>query len=336
MAARLESSRGEAQSLSVTSPLVSVIIPAYNVERYIETAIRSVLNQDYGNIELIVVDDGSTDGTRSVIEGTCGNACNCRLIHTANNGVSAARNIALDACKGDYVLFLDSDDYLPKNAISILLSTMEEAKADVVLTRAAMVHPNGFAVEQHIPDIAQDSLSKYGPVSCGYPTFIWDYFFSRQSIGKNRFDANLPIQEDTVFVLSTCRSGLKYALCTVPTYCYRVGRVGSALSELSLEQGLYSKSVRLLVLKKCNSSAPGYRAAEDYAEACFGVLRRATELPEIFFREARLSEEEKRLISTAASIKGRIVLFAYHHPRACLCLLKAINRVYRVVARKSL
>lgn len=97
------------------SPLVSIIIPCFNRERYIQTAIDSAMSQTYGNIEVIVVDDGSTDNSVSVISSLYGS--NVTLITQKNKGVSAARNTGFRAASGEYVVFLDSDDWISEDLI---------------------------------------------------------------------------------------------------------------------------------------------------------------------------------------------------------------------------
>ena len=100
---------------------VSVIIPAYNAESYIERGINSVLNQTYKNVELIIVDDGSIDNTFNLIKDKYNTHKNIKLFKQKNSGVSAARNKGLELAEGDYCVFLDADDFLEINAIEMLL-----------------------------------------------------------------------------------------------------------------------------------------------------------------------------------------------------------------------
>ncbi|NDL01284.1 glycosyltransferase family 2 protein [Photorhabdus bodei] len=90
--------------------LVSIIIPAFNVEDIIENSINSVLNQTYKNTEIIIVNDGSTDGTMDVLNRLSEQYFNIEVFSQENRGISAARNVGLSKAKGDYVTFLDSDD----------------------------------------------------------------------------------------------------------------------------------------------------------------------------------------------------------------------------------
>lgn len=114
-------------------PLISVIIPVYNVEKYVRKCLDSVLNQTYENLEILIIDDGSTDDS--------GNLCDeyqdthVHVYHTDNHGLSAARNYALDRIHGDYIAFLDSDDWMELNALEILLNKAKTTGADIVAFR---------------------------------------------------------------------------------------------------------------------------------------------------------------------------------------------------------
>lgn len=102
-------------------PLVSVVIPVYNGEKVIEACLRSVMAQTDADMEIIVVDDGSTDETWTVLQRMANQDGRIRPIHQANGGVSAARNAALACCHGEYIRFVDADDVLPPGSIQALL-----------------------------------------------------------------------------------------------------------------------------------------------------------------------------------------------------------------------
>ena len=114
-------------------PLISVIVPAYNAERWIGECIASVKTQTYPEIELIVIDDGSTDNTFSVASESVVDINNARIIHTENGGVCCARNRGLDEARGEYLFFLDADDALLPTAISDLYDELVAHHADVVI-----------------------------------------------------------------------------------------------------------------------------------------------------------------------------------------------------------
>lgn len=106
--------------------MISVIMPAYNSERYISEAIESVINQSYKNFELIIVDDGSTDRTPEIIDKYVETDLRIKVFHRENAGVSSARNFALQNICGEYVTFIDSDDMYHTDRLKIMYSVFEQ------------------------------------------------------------------------------------------------------------------------------------------------------------------------------------------------------------------
>ncbi len=118
---------------TVKEPFVSIVIPVYNAEEYLEESLCSVLAQTYKNIEIICVDDGSTDGSSSVIKGIARKDSRIRMLSQENSGAGNARNKGMEAAKGDYIFFFDADDLLRKNTIRTLVNISEKKGTDIVL-----------------------------------------------------------------------------------------------------------------------------------------------------------------------------------------------------------
>lgn len=110
----------------MTQPLISVIIPCYNVEEYLPRCVESVLNQTYRNLEILLVDDGSPDRCGEICDGYAAVDSRVKVIHKENGGLSDARNVALDVMKGEYVTFVDSDDYVAEDYVEYLYNLIEE------------------------------------------------------------------------------------------------------------------------------------------------------------------------------------------------------------------
>ena len=119
-------------------PLVSVVIPVYNVSRYLPQCLESVLAQTYQNIEVLIIDDGSTDGSGSICDRFAERDSRIRVIHTDNRGLSAARNLGLEKMGGTFVFFIDSDDWIEPNTVETLVKAALRTKADVVTMKACM------------------------------------------------------------------------------------------------------------------------------------------------------------------------------------------------------
>ena len=115
------------------NPLISVIVPVYNVEKYLSKCLDSIIAQTYQNLEIILVDDGSTDGSGLLCDMYSQQDTRIRVIHQPNAGLSAARNAGLEACQGSYIVFIDSDDYVANSLCSTLLSLCLESGSDIAM-----------------------------------------------------------------------------------------------------------------------------------------------------------------------------------------------------------
>lgn len=132
--------------------LISVIIPVYNVERYLRECISSVLNQTYQNFEIVLVDDGSKDRSPEICDEFAASDPRIRCIHKENGGASTARNVGLDYAKGEYLFFLDSDDWLDDHTFEKLLTPLQNTEMDFSFCEA-------YAVDE---DTGKISLTNYG------------------------------------------------------------------------------------------------------------------------------------------------------------------------------
>ena len=112
--------------------LISVIIPIYNTEKYLEECIKSVVNQSYENLDIILVNDGSTDNSKEICDKWAEKDSRIRLINQNNMGAAMAKNVGLNNIKGDLFMILDSDDLLHKNNIEILCNCMKKEKSDII------------------------------------------------------------------------------------------------------------------------------------------------------------------------------------------------------------
>lgn len=130
------------------SILITVIIPVYNVKPYLNEAIRSVLNQTYTNLEIIIVDDGSTDGSGEICDRFSAGDSRVRVIHQKHSGLSAARNKGLDVCTGELIAFLDPDDALCGNALMSMYKVLTKYEADIVECRCS-VYRTSHIMDSH-------------------------------------------------------------------------------------------------------------------------------------------------------------------------------------------
>ena len=116
----------------MNQPLISVIVPVYNVEKYLDNCVMSILDQDYQNIEIILINDGSTDNSLAICHSYVGKDKRVKLFSQKNQGLSAARNLGIQKANGEFVMFVDSDDYVEPSYCSAALSCQQKYDADIV------------------------------------------------------------------------------------------------------------------------------------------------------------------------------------------------------------
>lgn len=132
--------------------LISVIIPVYNTKDYLESCLESVINQSYENLEIILVDDGSTDGSSNLCEQFSREDSRIKVIHTVNEGTSAARNKGIQQAGGKYLGFIDSDDYIRKDFYEKLVNKISDDN-DIVSCGVDIMHPDGRVMRQSTPKV---------------------------------------------------------------------------------------------------------------------------------------------------------------------------------------
>jgi glycosyltransferase involved in cell wall biosynthesis len=140
------------------TPLVSVIIPSYNVEKFISRTLKSVINQTYNNLEIIVVDDGSKDNTVAVIKYYKNIDSRIRLFTQSNQGVSVARNIGLDNARGEFIAFLDSDDFWDPQFIEVMVSLILSSSSEIAFSGYRSVTEDKGKTAEIVPRINEGNV----------------------------------------------------------------------------------------------------------------------------------------------------------------------------------
>ncbi|WP_346867985.1 MULTISPECIES: glycosyltransferase family 2 protein [unclassified Clostridium] len=141
---------------NVNSPIISVIIPIYNVEEFLPKCIDSVLNQTLKNVEIILVDDGSTDNSSIICDEYALLDNRITVIHKKNEGLSASRNIGIDVAKGNYLAFVDSDDWIEESMFEIMYNTIVTNDADMVVCN----YYEDYGMKSYIPKVAKAYYSE--------------------------------------------------------------------------------------------------------------------------------------------------------------------------------
>lgn len=226
--------------------LVSVIVPIYNVEPYLRECISSIRNQTMGNMEIILVDDGSTDRCPQMCDQLAAEDARIRVYHQANAGVSAARNQGIKLAVADWLMFVDPDDWLEENAVEILYEKALQTQCEIVCASLYFNYPQ----KQVQMRMAADGTKEY--LVAQNMNFLLEYVMYASKPGKEidlgnpvakiyraaylkenqvRFPVGLKMCEDKIFNLYAVRHAEKICLMDLPLYHYRM-RKGSACHTL--------------------------------------------------------------------------------------------------------
>lgn len=185
-------------------PKISVIMPVYNAEKTIERAILSIINQTYNNIELILINDGSTDGTESIIKKYIEkeNKIEIKYYFQKNSGPSIAKNLGIDMAIGEYILFVDSDDTISENYIESLVINQKEDTligASYKIIRDTEKNDNGIIITNKIYDIRNEILNDL--VIGNLNGFVVLYLFNKEQMKDIYFEKDIRYMEDTLFLI---------------------------------------------------------------------------------------------------------------------------------------
>ena len=209
-------------------PAVSIIVPVYNAEDYLHRCLDSLLSQTLEDLEIIAVDDGSSDGSSGILDSYAGKDNRVKVIHVRNGGVSKARNLGLDVARGEYFGFVDSDDWVDPDMFEVLLTTAREADADVSVCG---VYGETENRGKKVLSPKQAVVCMYTePGFCGYSC---NKLVRRGLLSENRYDEHLKCYEDLALfhrVFSDCS---KVAWTDTPLYHYEK-HADSATSDFHL------------------------------------------------------------------------------------------------------
>lgn len=225
------------------SELVSIVVPVYNVEAFLEECIQSLLRQEYANTQIILIDDGSTDRSSNICEKYASLDSRICLVKVENGGVSNARNIGLSIASGDLVTFVDSDDVVTPDYISSMISCMAENKADIVCSSIVQWNPsndmiipfpgtsNTNVARRMSTDLAIENMLRNRLISSG----PYAKLFRNSVIATERF-SELVIAEDLEFNFRLFNKVEHIIYLDCDTYKYRQNPTGAMRRRFSPER----------------------------------------------------------------------------------------------------
>lgn len=216
-------------------PLLSIIIPVYQAKKYLGKCTDSVLNQSFSDFELILVDDGSSDGSEKICDEYARKDNRIKTIHQKNQGVSSARNTGLEHASGEYIAFVDADDWVEPDLFQKCMKIIEKRPVDVIYhgftkdiwknntvstVKKGFMEFEGYVSREKMKDHIIQSKGQLNPQ-------VYCYIFSRKLLDGLEFDIDMPYAEDSVFVVQALTKATSYYFIKNVDYHYNA-RVGSA------------------------------------------------------------------------------------------------------------
>ena len=254
--------------------LVSVIIPCYNVEKYLDRCLDSVVNQTYKNLEIILVDDGSTDETPAMCDSWAEKDSRIKVIHKENDGLANARNSGIEICTGDYVEFVDSDDFVDNDIVEFLLNLSVEYDADV--SRCGFyTFDNG----KDIPNTVNDEIKIYNDeqrfidlIDGGHLSGVaWNKLYKRDIIKSHPYDKADGCSEDIMHNYRVYHSIKKSIFCDIPKYHYCVNETSITNSSFGYGAFAIIRARKIMLNDFINTDVYPY-AVKWYVRSSFIVL----------------------------------------------------------------
>lgn len=272
---------------------VSIVIPVYNVEKYLHQCVDSIINQSYDNKEIILVDDGSPDNCPEICDKYAETYDYIRVVHKENGGLSDARNAGVKAAEGDYVLFVDSDDFIEPESISSIMAIAKNTTPDIVFIEAQKYFTDGSTAplgdgikESAVRGKDATEVLKFLSKSPKFPASACTKLIKRELLSGDLLFEKGRLSEDIDWSIKLFLKAKTFDYCGVMYYNYRQQRAGS----ITNTAGLKSFRDVMYVLEKWTEEAKG--RSEEHKRFIYATL--AYEYSILVMLYSKLSHEEKR------------------------------------------
>ncbi|OYP60803.1 glycosyltransferase family 2 protein, partial [Prevotella sp. P3-122] len=204
--------------------MISIIVPVYNAQKYIKRCVESIVNQSYQKWELILIDDGSKDESSLICDELKQTDSRIHVVHTVNQGASAARNRGLDEAAGDYITFVDADDWVEPNHLEVLVNQID-SDVDLCINSFIADLYYGSRPYQYKEVKTQDnieSINAFFTILLQHSQFLWNKLFKSNIIKDNhiRFNTSISLGEDNIFILEYLNYIRGLSASSVCTYHY--------------------------------------------------------------------------------------------------------------------
>lgn len=207
--------------MSYSTPLVSIIVPIYNAEIYLEDCLSSIASQTYENIEVILVNDGSTDNSGNIAKLFCDKDSRFQLVNQPNSGVAAARNAALRLIQGEFVIHVDSDDLVLEKAYEVMVKAAKKHNADIVVSSYLVGTKDRFSQKTSNPKITNSQDFIKGLLSGQIHGGLWNKLVSKRIYENIKFNENINYMEDLLFFIEALNNkNPEIVTVSEPSYFY--------------------------------------------------------------------------------------------------------------------
>ena len=265
--------------------LVSIIIPVYNVEKYLQQCLESVCGQTYNNLEIIVVDDESPDHSGEIAEIFSKKDSRVHVEHIKNRGAAGARNVGLDQCHGDYILFVDSDDWVERDMVERLLSAIEESDIDIALCEYWDEYKNQSSCHKFMDCSGVQTAEEFAEGMIKHWEYIitWNKLFRRAVLENIRFVEGRCI-DDEFFTYKAVIKSRKTVLVNECLYHYRMRKSSAMRNPQHRKQR--AKDQIAFITEPFQPLCPAYPAISSQlmqhkTEVLLTVIQNNPEFPEI-------------------------------------------------------
>lgn len=221
----------------VKEPLISVIVPIYNVEKYLEKCIESIVNQSYKNLEIILINDGSPDSSKEICEKYRQIDSRIVLINKKNGGLSSARNAGLKNATGEIIVCVDSDDWINKDMIQVMYQNLEKYNADLSVCNFEIKDASGKSdikkFTEQIEILNKEQAMQYAILPEKFYGFAWNKMYRRSILKDMLYDESIRKGEDSPFTCQYISRCEKIVYQDIPLYYYRQDTVSISRSKFN-------------------------------------------------------------------------------------------------------
>lgn len=234
--------------------LISIIVPVYNMMTLLRRCLNSILNQSYYNLEIILINDESTDDSGSICEEYCRKDNRITVIHKKNGGLSAARNTGINLAKGKYIAFIDSDDFVHKDYIKILYNFIVEFHADIAICDYEI--GNGNVLHSYDNDdlfyvtTSENLLKTWHYKNKKIETVVWNKLYKRELFNNIRFPEGYSFEDIHVsHLLIAAASKVVIVKRKLYYYYQRSDSIIHTITKAKIQEGFYAQNVRIQYFK---------------------------------------------------------------------------------------